>query len=134
MNKYLEFDAGSPASVPVPAEQSRYMLYLHVPFCETLCPYCSFNRIPFDPGLAARYFQSLRTEIAMYKDLGYTFDSLYIGGGTPTILPEELGRTVETVRKYWDIRQASGETNPNHLTPAITGRLKGVGINRLSVG
>lgn len=131
---YMHFESSKSGVVPVPMEKNRYMLYLHVPFCETLCPYCSFNRIRFEPGLAERYFRSLRMEIAMYKDLGYIFNSLYLGGGTPTILPGELERTMNVIRGNWDIRQASVETNPNHLTPEIIRVLLGVGINRLSVG
>ena len=70
-----------------PAEPGRkYMLYLHVPFCERLCPYCSFNRYVYREDVARTYFENMRKEMLMLKDLGYDFDSVYIGGGTPTSL------------------------------------------------
>ena len=69
-------------------------LYVHVPFCEELCPYCSFNRVVFREELARAYFKALRTEIGLYRDLGYEFSSLYVGGGTPTVLMDELAATI----------------------------------------
>lgn len=76
--------------LPGPNPGQRYMLYAHVPFCERLCPYCSFNRFPFQEDKARAYFDNLRTEMRMLADMGYNFDSMYVGGGTPTILMDEL--------------------------------------------
>jgi len=63
-------------------------LYLHVPFCEVLCPYCSFHRVRFEQEKARRYFAALRREIRFYHDRGYRFSGAYVGGGTPTVLPK----------------------------------------------
>ena len=63
--------------------REKYMLYMHVPFCERLCPYCSFNRYPFREEVARPYFANMRKEMLMLKDLGYDFESIYVGGGTP---------------------------------------------------
>ena len=71
---------------PAPEPGRKYMLYLHVPFCQVLCPYCSFNRYHFREEVARPYFANMRKEMMMLKDLGYDFESLYFGGGTPTIL------------------------------------------------
>ena len=109
-------------------------LYIHIPFCEELCPYCSFNRIEFQEGLALRYFHALRQEILMYKNLGYDFKVLYVGGGTPTILIEELERTIGVIKENYNISEISVETNPNHLTRTNLLILKNMGVNRLSVG
>jgi coproporphyrinogen III oxidase-like Fe-S oxidoreductase len=111
-----------------------YLLYVHIPFCEQLCPYCSFNRFPLDVELAREYFRALSTEIRMYADLGYDFSALYVGGGTPTVLPGEISRLLGDLRTMFHIREISLETNPNHLTEEIVGMLTNAGVNRLSVG
>jgi coproporphyrinogen III oxidase-like Fe-S oxidoreductase len=110
------------------------MLYMHVPFCEELCPYCSFNRIEFREDLAREYFAALRKEIGMYRDLGYNFGAVYVGGGTPTILMDELWLTMNLITETFDIVEISIETNPNHLTPENLSTLKEMRVNRLSVG
>jgi len=111
-----------------------YLLYIHIPFCEELCPYCSFVRIEFEQSLATRYFDALRKEIEMYYKMGYSFDSIYIGGGTPTIAVDELSRTVSLAKSLWPIKSLSIETNPNHLVADKLAILKELGTNRLSVG
>jgi coproporphyrinogen III oxidase-like Fe-S oxidoreductase len=121
-------------SPPRLANGKPCLLYIHIPFCEELCPYCSFNRVRLDYPLAVAYFSSLRKEIEIYRELGYVFDSVYIGGGTPTCLPDEIGSVIDLVKKIWPISQISIETNPNHLTPEILLILKEAGVNRLSVG
>lgn len=109
------------------------MLYMHVPFCERLCPYCSFNRFPFSEERARPYFENMRKEMRMLKDLGYDFDSVYIGGGTPTIMIDELCDTIDQARELFNIQEVSSETNPNHLIPSYLDKLQGR-VQRLSVG
>lgn len=112
----------------------KYLLYIHIPFCEKLCPYCSFNRYEFEPGLVRRYFSALRREIEIYHNYGYDFDSAYIGGGTPTIMPDELFKTLGLIKQIYSVKEISIETNPNHLTSENLKILKEMKINRLSVG
>lgn len=119
---------------PGPNDGTKYLLYVHIPFCEELCPYCSFNRFPFDKELAREYFKALLKEIRMYGDLGFDFSSVYVGGGTPTVLPAEIGSLLEDLQKRFGIKEVSLETNPNHLTDEIVTILKDGGVNRLSVG
>ena len=120
-------------SLPGPEAGKQYLLYAHVPFCERLCPYCSFNRFPFAEDPARKYFKSLRQQMRMVADLGYTFDSLYIGGGTPTILVDELCETIDLARELFGALEVSTETNPNHLIPEILDPLKDR-VQRMSVG
>lgn len=137
MGRAMKFRSASPAGGWIPPKQETddpILLYLHIPFCDQLCPYCSFNRIKFDPAVAKEYFDCLRREIRIYDRLGYSFDSVYVGGGTPTILPAELESTLRLVKELWPINRISTETNPNHLTPEILGLLRELGVNRLSVG
>ncbi|OHE29682.1 MAG: coproporphyrinogen III oxidase, partial [Syntrophus sp. RIFOXYC2_FULL_54_9] len=110
------------------------LLYIHIPFCEQLCPYCSFNRVAFVEDLCRGYFRALRKEIILYRDLGYDFGAIYIGGGTPTVLIDELEETIALARTSFHIRELSVETNPNHLTEDRLEVLQRAGVNRLSVG
>ena len=130
---YLKLDPTDETRMPAPVPGQRYMLYMHVPFCERLCPYCSFNRFPFAEDRARPYFANMRKEMLMLKDLGYDFDSVYIGGGTPTILLDELCDTIDLARETFSIKEVSSETNPNHLIPSYLDKLQGR-VQRLSVG
>ena len=121
------------AFFPAPQPSEKYMLYMHVPFCERLCPYCSFNRYAFREDVARPYFEHMRREMLMVKELGYDIESIYCGGGTPTILIDELCRTLDLARETWDIKEVASETNPNHLTKPYLEQLKGR-VQRLSVG
>ncbi|MFC1761370.1 coproporphyrinogen III oxidase family protein [Planctomycetota bacterium] len=133
-HRYLAFKPGLSCSPLSPDKSQKYLLYIHIPFCDQLCPYCSFVRVKFDPVLAARYFEVLKKEIKTYFSLGYQFDSIYVGGGTPTIWPEKLVEILSLAKSLWSIRQISTETNPDHLVPDILQKLQDVGVNRLSVG
>ena len=130
---YLNLKPSDEAFIEAPRPGQKYMLYMHVPFCERLCPYCSFNRFPFSEDLAIPYFESMRKEMLMLKKLGYDFESLYIGGGTPTIMIDELCETIYLSRASFSIKEVSSETNPNHLIPSYLDKLQGR-IQRLSVG
>lgn len=131
--KHLALNPTEETHMP-PAEPGRlYMLYMHVPFCERLCPYCSFNRYPFREDVAEPYFASMRKEMLMLKDLGYDFESIYVGGGTPTVMIDELCETLDLAREHFSIREVASETNPNHLTRPYLEKLRGR-VQRLSVG
>lgn len=118
---------------PSPIPGHEYVLYAHIPFCESLCPYCSFNRFIFNEGKLKSYYRSLRREMEMLADLGYDFVNLYIGGGTPTVDLSELTGMIDFAKNLFSIKEVSCETNPNHLSKEILGELKGR-VDRLSVG
>lgn len=130
---YLKLEPATEARVPGPRPGMKYMLYMHVPFCERLCPYCSFNRFPFSEDRARPYFANLRKEMMMLKDMGYDFESLYVGGGTPTVMLDELCDTIDLAKETFSIKEVSSETNPNHLIPKYLDKLQGR-VQRLSVG
>jgi menaquinone C8-methyltransferase len=121
------------ARLPIPKPDRAYNLYLHIPFCESLCPYCSFHRFVCQENLIRRYFENLHAEIRLIAEAGYRFQSMYIGGGTPTILINELVKTIDLARDLLGVREVSCETNPNHLIPEIMSQLEGK-VQRLSVG
>jgi coproporphyrinogen III oxidase-like Fe-S oxidoreductase len=131
--QYLSLKTTRLAAVPPPIDGHAYTLYAHVPFCESLCPYCSFNRFVLNHEKAAAYFASLRDEMRILARLGYRFTSLYFGGGTPTIMPQELADTIDLAHELFDIDEVSCETNPNHLNPQMVALLKDR-VQRLSVG
>jgi coproporphyrinogen III oxidase-like Fe-S oxidoreductase len=132
--RYLETTPTHLRKLPPPEKGRRYVLYAHVPFCERLCVYCSFNRFLFREDRARAYFQDLRTEMKMVADLGYDFDSLYIGGGTPTILVDELAKTIDLAHELFpNIGEVSAESSPNHLGPEMVEELSHR-VQRLSVG
>lgn len=131
--RHLALTPTSETRMPPPKPGQTYMLYMHVPFCQRLCPYCSFNRYPFREEIAVPYFINMRKEMLMLKDLGYDFESIYIGGGTPTIMIDELCETIDLARDNFNIKEVSSETNPNHLALPYLEKMKGR-VQRLSVG
>ncbi len=131
--RYMAHEPTSLTTLPPADPERTYLLYAHVPFCERLCTYCSFNRFLYREDLARQYFARLREEMRMVADLGYRFGALYLGGGTPTILLDELCLTIDLARDLFDIGEVSSETSPNHLTSEVVERLGGR-IDRMSVG
>ncbi len=109
-------------------------LYVHIPFCRALCPFCCFNRYLFQEDLARRYFNDLKKEVELYIGRGFKFSSVYFGGGTPTVLMEELLEFIEHLRGQSDVREMSLETTPRELSETNIRLLKQAGINRLSIG
>ena len=130
----LNFEDGIIPDLPPCDDAASRLLYIHIPFCEELCPYCSFHRIRLDENLAVKYHAALRREMAIYRQRGYRFSGIYVGGGTPTVLIDELARTLQLARELFPITSVSVETNPNHLTDINISILKQAGVNRLSVG
>ncbi|MBN1193328.1 MAG: coproporphyrinogen III oxidase family protein [Coriobacteriia bacterium] len=131
---YLGQSTADVTRLPDPTPGKAYTLYLHVPFCERLCPYCSFNRFLYGEERAREYFVALRTELERTAELGYHFATLYIGGGTPTILLDELCETIDLARRLFpEIMEVSTETSPNHISEELIAALKDR-VDRFSVG
>jgi coproporphyrinogen III oxidase-like Fe-S oxidoreductase len=124
----------APGTVPPAPRDGTGYLYVHIPFCEVLCPFCSFHRVQHRHGLAQRYFVSLREEIRLYHAAGHRFTGVYFGGGTPTTEPAELIETIALVRELFGVKEVSVETNPNDLRPALLAQLRDAGVTRLSIG
>ena len=125
-----ELDFPFDNKISKPSAKKSYLLYSHIPFCKTLCPYCSFHKYLFKEDNAREYFKYLRKEISLAKEKGFEFHSLYIGGGTPTILADELVETIDLVKSLWEIKEVSCEADPD--IESID--LLSTKIDRLSVG
>lgn len=120
--------------VPEADPGEHHMLYLHIPFCEVLCPFCSFHRVRYREERALRYYATLRREIELAHAAGFRFGEVYVGGGTPTVNVPELCKTIDLVRRLNPIGQVSIETNPDDLEREELEILRDAGVNRLSVG
>ena len=128
--RIAEVDQRQPPAPPL----GPVSLYVHVPFCTALCPFCTFHRVPFRESRARGYFAALRDELKLYHRAGYAFGSLYVGGGTPTSAPGELVETIGLARELFGMSEISVETNPTDLRPDVLEPLAGAGVRRLSVG
>ncbi len=120
-------------TLPFPQERKKYLLYVHIPFCHTLCAYCTFHRFLFDEAHARRYFDVLRKEMYIVSAMGYKFDSMYIGGGTTTVLIDELCNTIGLAKELFGIKEVSCEADPNGLNDDFAKALNGL-VDRYSVG
>ena len=109
-------------------------LYIHIPFCRTLCPFCCFNRYLLDETKTRRYFVNLKKEVEFYIERGFRFSDFYFGGGTPTVLMDELLGFIDFLKKNFKVRQISLETTQREINPEVIAALKKAGVKRLSIG
>ena len=117
-------------------------LYVHIPFCESVCYYCACNKVVTrDHGRVAAYLAALEQEMALYAQaLGArrSISQLHFGGGTPTFLSDaELDRLMASLRQAFDIApgaEMSIEVDPRTVTRQRLQHLAGLGFNRLSFG
>lgn len=112
-------------------------LYIHVPFCRSKCPYCAFFSIPAE-SLIPNWAKAIKTELTLYKGQFKTFDTLYVGGGTPSFLKTEvLESIINHVFTHFDFAphaEITIEANPRDLTRDKIQALKTMGFNRVSLG
>ncbi len=110
-------------------------LYVHIPFCAHICAYCDFAKVLYDEKWAFSYVNELKKEIEQYK-INNKLKTIYVGGGTPTCLPNDLLRELLS---YLHPFLAEGgeftiEANPETLNEEKIRILKKEGVNRLSIG
>ncbi len=115
-------------------------IYIHIPFCTKKCGYCDFYSVKWNEIQEYQYIQSAINEIKGYSALSRKFvvDSIYIGGGTPSIIsPKNLEGIISTIKKIFTVEEDSEismEANPNSLNAQNLAAYKEIGINRLSIG
>ncbi|MFC2042488.1 coproporphyrinogen III oxidase family protein [Chloroflexota bacterium] len=134
--KFLELGEGIDESIATGSALGRdeVALYIHIPFCKTLCPFCCFNRYLFTEEKAKKYFKHLKKEVDFYIQRGSKFSNFYFGGGTPTVMMDELIEFINYLKQNFEVKQISLETNPNEVNRKIIELLKAAGVNRLSIG
>jgi oxygen-independent coproporphyrinogen-3 oxidase len=123
-----------PLTAPVPG------LYVHVPFCSSICNYCNFNRGLFDESLKNRFVEAVRREIRNFspEPSALSPDTLYFGGGTPSLLtPSEIGSIIDESRRSLGLTadaEITLEANPETVTTGVLEHFRAAGVNRLSFG
>ena len=133
--KFLKLQEDIDDSVFADAREiGEISLYIHIPFCRTLCPFCCFNRYLFQEDAARRYFRHLKRELDLYIEKGFAFSDFYFGGGTPTVLMDELEAFIDYLKANFSVKRISLETTPREVNRENIARLKAAGINRLSIG
>ncbi len=118
-------------------ESAAAGLYVHVPFCRRKCPYCDFVS-GTDLSLVPDWLAALSQEMEIYRDFLLCFDTLYLGGGTPSLLTAaQLSFLWERLRENFVFApetEITLEANPDDLTPGALKSYRELGINRLSLG
>lgn len=113
-------------------------LYIHIPFCKKKCDYCDFVSFDNCSNLIDDYLCALEKESLFYKDLFGSFDTVYVGGGTPSLLSpvqiRKLTKTIKAITNNRDIKEFSFEVNPESLSSEKAKALFDSGINRISMG
>jgi coproporphyrinogen III oxidase-like Fe-S oxidoreductase len=113
-------------------------LYLHIPFCRQICPYCPYNKELYRPAVASEYVQAVKREIELYGHLlGQTpISSFYIGGGTPTtMLHSGLAEILEHVFRNFNMQCGIHmESHPNDLSQKNLNAITSLGVEHLSMG
>lgn len=121
-------------------EKKELEIYIHIPFCVQKCAYCDFLSAPADAAVREQYIEALKEEIRQQKSFGseYKVLSIFIGGGTPSILEgSQIAGILKEIRNYFAVEaeaEITIECNPGTLSEDKLSCYKKSGINRLSLG
>ena len=113
-------------------------LYIHIPFCNNICPYCDFYKMVASKETKNKLLDALLQEMKNKKLNNYTFNSVYIGGGTPSSLQiNELEKLLSGLQSFINLsslEEFSIEVNPNDITEELAKILSKYKITRVSIG
>ncbi len=113
-------------------------LYIHIPFCHTVCSYCDFSKMVAGDALIDRYMSVLLEEIMSVRSELESLETLYIGGGTPTRLTllqmSSFLTALKDIVSLKNLKEITMEANPEDITVEYAKMLKAKGINRISLG
>lgn len=111
-------------------------LYVHVPFCKSKCHYCDFYSLPNSESLILSYSEALLSEARQYE--GTKFDTLFFGGGTPSLLgAENLQKIITGLKSIFDLtefQELTIEANPESFTKEFAQKASDLGFDRISLG
>jgi oxygen-independent coproporphyrinogen-3 oxidase len=112
-------------------------LYIHIPFCLSKCPYCDFYSLT-SVSAVPDFLDALFKEMEMYRNRFNPIDTVYVGGGTPSLLsPQQLEDILISVKKNFNLISTSEitiETNPADLSRSFLKSMREIGINRINIG
>lgn len=113
-------------------------LYIHVPFCGKKCSYCDFYSVGYSRSAEQLYTEAVIRNIRHYSDKTIPLDTVYFGGGTPSLLSVgHISDIISEIGKNFDLTKEAEitlEANPNTVTPEKLRELRNIGVNRLSIG
>ncbi len=113
-------------------------LYIHIPFCSYKCPYCDFTSLVKPDISYGEYIDLIIREAELYRDISTDLETVYLGGGTPTLLaPEEIEKLLDGLSRMFDlskVKEITVECNPETYRYAEFKKLREIGVNRLSIG
>jgi oxygen-independent coproporphyrinogen III oxidase len=111
-------------------------LYIHIPFCKNICPYCDFTKLYKNEQYEDKYIDQLLKNLSVVKDKFFKFETIYIGGGTPSCLSKNnLEKILISCSKmHKRAYEFSIEANPEDINIELLELLKKYGINRISIG
>ncbi|WP_342374386.1 radical SAM family heme chaperone HemW [Myxococcus stipitatus] len=136
----LDVNTVWPLAGPEPKHETS--LYIHIPFCAVICPFCPFNKFASVEKMMSEFVIAVKREIELLASRSYWsnahISAAFFGGGTPTALSgERLADIIETCRKllrFSDDTELTVEGSPETLTPEKLKMLRDVGVNRISFG
>ncbi|HVN70561.1 MAG TPA: radical SAM family heme chaperone HemW [Desulfomonilia bacterium] len=118
-------------------KSARPGLYVHIPFCKSKCPYCDFLSVT-NTDILPRFIIALDREIDAYREKFGEFDTIYLGGGTPSLLPlQQIEAILDKIRNAFKIlhdAEITIEVNPADWELKELNTIRGLGINRISIG
>ena len=136
--KKLALKSGTFSLVPCFQGIDSLGLYLHIPFCRQICPYCPYNKELYHPAVAERYTEAVLREIDRYAEIvgSRPVTSFYIGGGTPTtMLHTGLAKILKHVYHRFNMQcSIHMESHPNDLNAANLNSIAAMGVEHLSIG
>ena len=113
-------------------------LYVHIPFCKSICNFCPYCKTLYSEELCDGYIDSLLEEIRMVGSQHKgrkKVTSLYFGGGTPALAGDRIGEIVKVIEEYFEITEGVGlELHPDNVKPEVLRKLKLAGVTKISIG
>ena len=124
---------------PLPMQGASPLgLYVHIPFCRTLCHFCPYCKVPWDADLAKTYLAALLAEIELVGSQWQgrqQVTSLYFGGGSPALMAADLATIIAALNRHFHITDGIGvELHPQDVTPDTLRTLRAAGVTRICIG
>ncbi len=111
-------------------------LYIHIPFCKSLCSFCPYFKVLYEKDLSEKFVKALIKEIKMVsKKYPKKINSVYFGGGTPALLIGDLSSIVAEIKNSFNVEDNFAiELHPDNLEDKVLESLKEIGFNMISIG